>query len=223
MRVEDIMAVGALTIPRGETVEAAARLMRDQSVGMLIVGDEEHVDGVVSDRDLLVRCVAAGDTPTNAKVEDCMTPDVVSIEPNTDPFKAASIMRIQMIHRLPVIEKGRAVGVISLTDIAQAMDEPLHDLLIGSSAARRIAKSAFIGVVKHYFNHIGVAAISLESPLHKNDVVHFVGNTTNLKQLVTSMEIDHKQVEAAYPGDDVAIKVNERVRTSDFVYQEISS
>jgi signal-transduction protein with cAMP-binding, CBS, and nucleotidyltransferase domain len=223
MRVEDIMAVGALTIPRSETVEAAAKLMRDQSVGMLIVGDEDHVDGVVSDRDLLVRCVAVGETPTTAKVEDCMSPDVITIGPDTDPFQAASIMRIQMFHRLPVVDNGRAIGVISLTDIAQAMDEPLHDLLIGSNAARRIAKSTFIGMVKHYFNHIGVAAISLQSPLHKNDVVHFVGHTTNLKQVVSSMEIDHQQVDAAYSGDDVAMKVNERVRTSDFIYQEISS
>lgn len=223
MKVKDIMAVGALTVPKDATVEAAARLMRDQSVGMLLIVDEEHLDGVVSDRDLLVRCVAAGDSPSEAKVEDYMSSDVTTVGPDSDPFQAASIMRMQRIHRLPVSDNGKPVGVVSLTDIAQAMEEPLHDLLIGSGAARRAAMATFKGKVSHYFNSIGVAVLDLDSPLHMNDVIHIVGHTTDLKQPVTSMEINHKRVDAAYPGDDVAVKVWDRVRTGDAVYMETAA
>lgn len=220
MKVKDIMAVGALTVPRDATVEAAARLMRDQSVGMLLVGDEGQLDGVVTDRDLLVRCVAVGDSPLEAKVAEYMSSDVTTCRPEDDPFEAASIMRVLRLHRLPVTERGKTVGVISLTDIAQAMDEPLHNLLIGSGVVRRAAMATFVGIVSHYYNYIGVAAFNLQAPLHKNDVIHIVGRTTDLKQPVISMQIDHKPVDVAYPGDDIAVKVNERVRTGDSVYME---
>lgn len=222
MKVKDIMAIGALTVPREQTVEAVARLMRDQSVGMLIVGDADHLDGVVSDRDLLVRCVAAGDSPKEAKIEDYMSTEVVTIGPGEDPLLAASMMRINRIHRMPVTESGTVVGVVSLTDIAQAMDAPLHDLLIGSSAIRRPAMSSLVGAVTHYYNHLGVAALALQSPIHINDIIHVVGNTTDLKQPVLSIEIDHEPYEAAYPGDAAAIKISSRVRSGDLVYLETS-
>lgn len=222
MKVKDIMAIGALTVPREQTVEAVARLMRDQSVGMLIVGDEDHLDGVVSDRDLLVRCVAVGDSPKEARIENYMSTEVVTIGPNDDPLLAASIMRMNRIHRMPVADSGKVVGVVSLTDIAQAMDAPLHDLLIGSSAIRRPAMSSLVGAVTHYYNHLGVAALALQSPVHVNDMIHVVGNTTDLKQAVLSIEIEHEPYEAAYPGDAAAIKINSRVRSGDLVYLETS-
>ena len=187
------------------------------------MGDDEHVEGVVSDRDILVRCIAGGDEPGTAKIGDYMSSDVITIEPTADPFEAASIMRMQRFHRMPVAENGRVIGVISLTDITQAMDEPLHDLLVGSGVARRVAISSLAGVVNHYFNHIGVALLRLQAPLHKNDSIRIVGHSTDLQQLIMSMEIDHDQVDAAYPGDDVALKVNARVRTGDYVYIETSS
>lgn len=222
MKVRDIMAIGALTVPPEQTVEAAAKLMRDQSVGMLLVGSEHHLDGVVSDRDLLIRCIAQGDLPQTATVENYMSTEVTTIGPNDDALLAASMMRMRRIHRMPVAENGQVVGVVSLTDIAQAMDAPLHDLLIGSSAVRRPAMSSLVGAVTHYYNHVGVAAFALQSPLHINDVIHIVGNTTDLKQPVLSIEIDHEPYEAAYPGDAAAVKVNGRVRSGDLVYLETS-
>ena len=121
---------------------------------------------------------------------------------------------------MPVAENGKPLGVVSLTDITQAMDEPLHDLLIGSGSVRQAARSTLIGSVSHYYNLIGVAALTLIAPLHINDVIQIVGRNTELKQPVTSMEIEHSIVELASPGDDVAIKVNGRVRTGDSVYLE---
>lgn len=221
MKVKHIMAVGALTIPVGETVETAAKLMRDQSVGMLLVGVEGHVEGIVTDRDLAIRSTAEGITPTSARIEDYMTPDVISISPDADPFEASSVMRRKRIHRLPVVDEGKAIGVVSLTDVRQAMDTPLHDLLFGTSMSRRLDIPTLAGTVVHYFNHLGVATLDLHSPLRTNDVIHIVGHTTDLNQAVISMEIDHEQVDEAFPGDDVALKVEGRVRTADSVFVEI--
>jgi CBS domain-containing protein len=213
MKIKDIMAIGALTVPKEESVEAAARLMKDQSVGLLLVGTGEHIDGVVTDRDLLVRCVAQGDSPSSTTVGECMSSDVITVDPEADPLDTASVMRIQKIHRMPVAENGKPLGVVSLTDITQAMDEPLHDLLIGSGSVRQASRST-------HYNLIGVAALTLIAPLHLNDVIQIVGHNTDLKQPVTSMEIEHTTVESASPGEDVAIKVNGRVRTGDSIYLE---
>ena len=76
-----------------------------------------------------------------------------------------------------------------------------------------------IGQVTHYYSRIGVAALKLEAPLHKDDRLHFVGHTTDFEQAVESMEIDHRSVEVAGVGDDVAIDVIGRVRKGDKVYR----
>jgi hypothetical protein len=77
-----------------------------------------------------------------------------------------------------------------------------------------------IGRVTHYFGHLSVAAISLDQPLALGQRVHIHGHTTNVVQTVDSMEVDHRPVEQANPGDDVAIGVVEHVREHDLVFRE---
>lgn len=77
-----------------------------------------------------------------------------------------------------------------------------------------------IGTVTHYFSHLSVAALSLRAPLAVGERIHIRGHTTDLVQTVESMEIEHRRVERANPGDDVAIKVAEHVREHDLVYRE---
>lgn len=74
-----------------------------------------------------------------------------------------------------------------------------------------------IGTVTHYFAEPKVGALSLERELHEGDVVAFRGHTTDFQQTVRSMEIDHEGVETAGPGDQVALKVKNRVREGDDV------
>ncbi len=78
-----------------------------------------------------------------------------------------------------------------------------------------------IGKVTHYFGRAGVAGLGLEAPLSKGDRIHIQGHTTELSMQVESMEIDHQQIDQAQPGDDVAIKVSDRVRVGDSVYREV--
>ena len=76
-----------------------------------------------------------------------------------------------------------------------------------------------IGKVTHYYSRIEVGAIELEGPLNTGDRVHIVGHTTDFEQPVDSIESDQQKVESAGVGDDVAIKVVDRVREGDQVYR----
>ncbi len=76
----------------------------------------------------------------------------------------------------------------------------------------------FVGKVKDYFKKVGVAALELEGPIKVGDTIHIQGHTTDLIQLVDSMQIDRVDVQEAGPGDYVGIKVSERARPGDSVY-----
>ena len=75
-----------------------------------------------------------------------------------------------------------------------------------------------IGKIFSYFSHIGVAAIKIKSPLKVGDKIHIKGHTTDFEQTVESMQIEHKEVEKAKKGDDLGIKVKDRVRPNDKIY-----
>jgi putative protease len=78
-----------------------------------------------------------------------------------------------------------------------------------------------IGAVTHYFGHLSVAAINLTAPLAVGDRIHIRGHMTDVEETVRSMEIDHRSVELANPGDDVAINVTEHVREHDRIFLEV--
>jgi hypothetical protein len=77
-----------------------------------------------------------------------------------------------------------------------------------------------IGQVTHYFSHLSVAAISLQAPLAVGERIHIRGHTTDVVQVVESMEIEHVEVDRAGPGDDVALKVDDHVRDHDLIFRE---
>jgi hypothetical protein len=79
--------------------------------------------------------------------------------------------------------------------------------------------SEAIGRVSHYFSHLSVAAISLSDTLTVGERIHIHGHTTDLVQVVASMEVEHQSVERAGPGDDVAIFVDGHVREHDLVFR----
>jgi hypothetical protein len=78
-----------------------------------------------------------------------------------------------------------------------------------------------IGHVIHYFNNIGVAVIYLSKELQAGDTIHLLGSTTDFIQVVTSMEVAHKQIQSAQPGGEVALKVDESVRGNDVIYKVV--
>lgn len=80
-----------------------------------------------------------------------------------------------------------------------------------------------IGKVTHYFSRIGVAVLDLEAPLSDGDEFHIVGPSTDVEGGVESMEIQHRHISHAMPGDDVALKVNGPVREGDRLYKRVKS
>lgn len=76
-----------------------------------------------------------------------------------------------------------------------------------------------VGTVTHYFDHISVAVLNLTAALKNGDRIHILGHSTDFEQVVDSMQIEHQPVEKAKPGEDIAIKVAQRVHPNDKVFK----
>jgi CBS domain-containing protein len=116
--VGEFMTTRLVTMDGGETLAAAARQMRDADIGDIIVTKGDKVAGIVTDRDIAVRAVAEGIDPDDITLDQMQTRDLVTVNPHDDAVAAADLMRTYSIRRLPVMEDGRLVGVISLGDLA---------------------------------------------------------------------------------------------------------
>lgn len=75
-----------------------------------------------------------------------------------------------------------------------------------------------VGVIVHYYARLGVGVIELEEPLLEGDEIHIEGHTTDFEQTVRSMEINHRRIRTAWPGDSVALLVEQRVRPGDRLF-----
>ena len=119
LRIKDVMTPQAEVISPDATTEDAAALMKTLDIGVLPVCDEEGLVGILTDRDLVVRVLAATRDPKAMLVGEAMTPSVVYCFDDDDLEHAASVMAGQQIRRLPVLNKNRKmVGIVSVGDIA---------------------------------------------------------------------------------------------------------
>ncbi len=120
MKVRDIMTKPAIHISPAESVEVAARTLAQYNIGALpVCGNDGKLCGVITDRDLVTRCVASGKTPADTMVREVMTGQVMSVQPDMETGVAAHLMGRQQIRRLPVVENGRLCGMVSLGDLAK--------------------------------------------------------------------------------------------------------
>ena len=119
MKVSDIMTKDVVKISQEESVEVAARTLTHYNIGALPVCDAQgKLCGMVTDRDLVIRCMAANKLASDTTVRQVMTNQLISVEPGADVTEAAQLMGSKQIRRLPVVEQGRLCGMISLGDIA---------------------------------------------------------------------------------------------------------
>ena len=137
MQLNSVMAKRVITVEAEMTIADAARQMRDAKVGCLVVASSNAAQGILTDRDVAVRCTAEGHDAGKCRVGHHMSSPAMTIGSTTDLLDAAHLMTAQRLKRLPVTENGRIVGLVSFSDIAQALDRPLHDLMIGFGSARR--------------------------------------------------------------------------------------
>lgn len=120
MKVRDLMTSPAIHISPQETAEVAARTLTHYNIGILpVCGSDGRLCGLVTDRDLVTRCMASGKTPAQTKVREVMTSGITSVTPDTDMSAAAQLMGSRQVRRLPVVENGVLQGMVSLGDLAK--------------------------------------------------------------------------------------------------------
>lgn len=119
MKVRDLMSKPVIRIHADEPVAVAARTLTHYNIGALpVCGTDGKLCGVLTDRDIVTRCLAADRSLENTTVRDVMTSQVQSVAADADVTKAARIMGNNQVRRLPVVEGGRLCGMISLGDLA---------------------------------------------------------------------------------------------------------
>ncbi len=121
MLVRDLMNPSVVTVEPTSSAALAARLLSRHNVGALpVCGTDRKLRGMVTDRDIVLRCVAAEEDPAQIPVRDIMTRGCASIAPAADCREATRLMAEQQVRRLPVVEEGKVVGIVSLADLAKS-------------------------------------------------------------------------------------------------------
>ena len=119
MKVRELMTSQVIQIGAEESVSVAARTLAHYNVGMLpVCGREGQLCGILTDRDIVTRCLAANRSPENTRVKEIMTGQVLTAQPDMDTGAAAHLMGRQQVRRLPVLENGKLCGMLSLGDLA---------------------------------------------------------------------------------------------------------
>ena len=119
MKLREIMSDSVVRIHPEESVSVAARALARYNIGALpVCGSDGRLQGGVTDRDLVTRCLASGNSPSTTPVKAVMTSQVITARPDMDVGAAAHLMGAEQIRRLPVVENGRLCGMVSLADLA---------------------------------------------------------------------------------------------------------
>jgi len=119
MKLREIMSTQVVRIHPDESVAVAARMLTHYNIGILpVCGSDGRVCGLVTDRDIVTRCLAAGKTAANTTVREVMTRKIIAARPDMEASIAANMMGSKQIRRLPVMENGRLCGMVSLGDLA---------------------------------------------------------------------------------------------------------
>jgi CBS domain-containing protein len=121
---KDIMRAGAQCIGQQQTLAEAARMMRDLGVGALpICGEDDRLHGIITDRDIVIKCLAEGRDPTRMTAEELAQGTPAFVDADADTGEVIQLMRRRQIKRVPVIEDHRLVGMISEADLARSLPE----------------------------------------------------------------------------------------------------
>lgn len=120
--VRDVMTPNPACLTDDAPVAEAARVMRDKDIGDVLVLKDDRLCGIVTDRDLVVRLLAEGKDPANTPLRDVCSREVASVESSEDSDSAARRMRDQAVRRLPVVDGGKPVGIVSIGDLAVEKD-----------------------------------------------------------------------------------------------------
>jgi CBS domain-containing protein len=122
-KVSDLMTSAPVSLRPAQPLTEAAKAMREQGIGSVLVVDGGRLKGLVTDRDIVVRAVAEGRDPGRTTLAEVCSPDLVTAAPNDDADTAVRHMRERGVRRIPVVDGDRPVGVLSIGDMAIERDE----------------------------------------------------------------------------------------------------
>ena len=121
MKLREVMTNPVIRIHPDESVAVAARTLAHYNIGILpVCGNDRRLRGMVTDRDIILRCIASEDDPAQTPVRDIMSRGCATVSPGDDCRRATHLMAEHQVRRLPVVESGKVVGIISLSDLARS-------------------------------------------------------------------------------------------------------
>lgn len=116
-QILDVMTTQPIKITPNQTVQEAARVMKERGVGSLLVSANGKLEGILTEKDIVVKLTVQGNHPADVHIRDIMTKDVISIEPGRDLYDAIVLMKNSDVRRLPVMDEDVLMGIITLKDI----------------------------------------------------------------------------------------------------------
>jgi CBS domain-containing protein len=131
--IRDVLTRDPVALSASDTVRDAAQAMKDSGIGDVIVLQDGVLEGIVTDRDITVRAIAMGKDPDSTPLKEIVSTNLATVSPEATVDDAIKLMREKAIRRVPVVEFGRAVGIVSLGDLALELDR--HSVLADVSAA----------------------------------------------------------------------------------------
>ena len=120
MQVSELMSDSIVTISPDETAALAARMLSRHNIGAIpVCTQDRRLRGIVTDRDIVLRCVAVESDPETTLVREIMSKSMITISPRDDVREAARLMSVAQVRRLPVVSDGELLGMLSLGDMAR--------------------------------------------------------------------------------------------------------
>lgn len=121
--IRDVMTSGPRTLAATQTVAEAARIMRQDDIGDVLVDDNGKMCGIVTDRDIVVRAIAVGKDPDRTTLKEICSKQLVALKPDDSVDEAVRVMRERAVRRVPVMDSGKPIGIVSLGDLAVERDQ----------------------------------------------------------------------------------------------------
>jgi CBS domain-containing protein len=131
MKIRKIMVKKVKTVPMDATVQKAVKIMNKNRISCLVVTYDKGIAGILTERDLLERVLVKGKDPEETKVSEIMTRQVLVGKPTMELVEASNLMFEKKVKKLPILEKNRLVGIVTLTDLARltSVDEKTMKLI----------------------------------------------------------------------------------------------
>jgi CBS domain-containing protein len=122
-QIKDVMTPGAVSCGIRDTVADAARVMKQEAIGDVLVLDDGQLCGMVTDRDIVVRVIAEGRDPETTALGDICSSDVLTVRPDDSATHAVQLMTERAVRRIPIVDGDKIVGIVTMGDLAVERDE----------------------------------------------------------------------------------------------------